>query len=129
MITSTKISTVQEKIKLAITQIEKEEQVKINFGTCSYTDKDYTTRMMVTTLAKDESTMLAVNKVNTMISKRYGFEENIIGKSFTNKRGTHKITEFKTSNRKYPIITECTDGKSYRMATSQVKCILSNGVG
>ena len=115
MTTSTKINTVQEKIKLAIAQIEKEEQVKINFGTCSYTNKDYTTRMKVTTLAKDEATMSAVGNVNTMMSKRYGFQENIIGKSFTNQRGTHTIVEFKTSNRKYPIITECTDGKRYKM--------------
>ena len=121
MITSTKINTVQEKIKLAITQIEKEEQVKINFGTCSYTNKDYTTRMKVTTLAKDQATMSAVGNVNTMMSKRYGFQENIIGKTFTNKRGTHTITEFKTSNRKYPIITTCSNGKSYKMSPTQVK--------
>lgn len=121
MITSSKINSVQEKIKLAIAKIEKEEQVKINFGTCSYNNKEYTTRMKVTTLAKDEVTMSAVGNVNTMVSKRYGFQENIIGKSFTNKRGTHTIVEFKTSNRNYPIITECTDGKRYKMAPSQVR--------
>ena len=80
MITASKINTVQEKIKMAIAQIEKEEQVKINFGTCSYTNKDYTTRMKVTTLAKDKATMSAVGNVNTMVSKRYGFQENIIGR-------------------------------------------------
>jgi hypothetical protein len=121
MITSSKINSVQEKIKLAISQIEKEEQVKINFGTCSYNNKEYTTRMKVTTLAKDEVTMVAVGSVNGRISQRYGFQENIIGKSFTNKRGTHTIVEFKTTNRNYPIITNCTDGKSYKMSPSQVK--------
>lgn len=121
MITASKINTVQEKIKLAIAQIEKDEQVKISFGTCSYNNKDYTTRMKVTTLANDEATMSAVGNVNTMVSKRYGFQENIIGKTFTNKRGTHTIVEFKTSNRKYPIITECTDGKRYKMNPTQIK--------
>ena len=121
MITASKINTVQEKIKMAIAQIEKEEQVKINFGTCSYTNKDYTTRMKVTTLAKDKATMSAVGNVNTMVSKRYGFQENIIGKSFTNKTGTHTVVEFKTSNRKYPVITECSNGKRYKMSPSQLK--------
>ena len=125
MITRQKIQTVQEKIKMAIAQIEKEENVKISFGTRSFNDAEYTTKMTVRTVAKDQSTMKAVGSVNKLQSQMLGFQDNIIGKTFTNGNGIHTIVEFKTRNRKYPIITQCTNGISYKLSTEQVKKYLS----
>jgi hypothetical protein len=124
MITRQKIRTVQEKIQRAIAEIEKEEQVKISFGTRSFNNAEYSTKMTVKTVAKDKSTMKAVGSVNKVMSQSYGFDENIIGKQFTNGNGTHTIIEFKTRNRKYPIITECSNGGRYKLSVGQVKMYL-----
>jgi len=121
MIDSNKINTVQRKIKEAIAQIEKDEEVKISFGTSRYTKADYKTTMTVKTTATDEKTVKAVDSVDELMSKRYGFSENIVGKSFTVNSGTYKVTGFKTRNRKYPIIAINADGKSYKFVPSQVK--------
>ncbi len=121
MITKRKITTVQDKIKRALAQIEQEEKVKISFGTRSYNDSEYSTKMVVKTIAKDVKTVKAVDGVQTQMSMNYGFSENIIGKTFRTMNGTHTIKEFKTRNRKYPIITTCSNGGSYKFAPSQIK--------
>ena len=52
MINESKINQVQNKIKAAIAQIEREENVKIYFGSVSYTKAFYGTKMTVKTLEK-----------------------------------------------------------------------------
>ena len=121
MITKQKITTVQDKIKLAIAQIEQEEQVKISFGTRSYDNSMYSTKMTVTTTSQDTNTVQAVSGVNTRMSQSYGFSENIIGKTFVSNGKTHTISAFKTRNRKYPIISQADNGGSYKHTTEQIK--------
>ena len=77
--------------------------------------------MTVKTTAQDESTVVAVDSVNTSMSQSYGFVGNIIGKTFVSNGKTHTITEFKTRNRKYPIITKADNGRGYKHTTSQIK--------
>ncbi len=121
MITKQKITTVQEKIKQAIAQIEQEEQVSIKFGNRSYNNSMYSTKMTVTTTAQDNNTVQAVDSVNTRMSQSYGFSENIIGKTFVSNGKTHTITEFKTRNRKYPVITNVAGGSSYKHTLETIK--------
>jgi hypothetical protein len=120
MITRTKIRTIQDKIQRAIAEIEKEEDVEISFGSRRFDSSMYSTKMTVKTTAQDESTVIAVDSVNTRMSQSYGFSENIIGKTFTINGNRHIITEFKTRNRKYPIITQ-SNGRGYKHTTSQIK--------
>ena len=121
MITKQKISAIQRKIKQAITQIEQEEQVSISFGNCSYDNSMYNTKMAVTTTAQDSSTVKAVSGVNTKMSKLYGFTDNIIGKKFMSTSGELTIFEFKTRNRKYPIITTNENGQRFKHTVEQIK--------
>jgi hypothetical protein len=121
MINRDKVRGVQDRIKAAIRLIEQEEQVKISFGTCSFDNSQYGVKMTVKTTAQDESTVKAVDSVNTRMSRSYGFSENVIGKTFVgNKTGDiHTITEFKTRNRKYPIISTC-NGRGYKHTPTQI---------
>ena len=124
MINSAKITAVQAKIKRAIAQIEREENVSIKFGSCSYNSAFYNTKMTVTTNTKDEK----VNSVYTNLSKQYGFTQNIIGMEFsTGSNIKHKVTEFRTRAPKFPIITQASDGKSYKFTVDQAKRYLVKG--
>jgi hypothetical protein len=118
MISTTKITKVQEKIKAALAKIEKEENVQIKFGNVSYNAAYYKTGMTVTSLDKSEK----VEGVFETMSKALGFTQNIIGMSF---RGTTcgdvTITDIKLKNHKYPVIGTTKDGKSYKFTTEQVK--------
>ena len=49
MITPEKINSVQARIKAAIAQIEREENVKISFGSCRYDSSKYSSTMSVKT--------------------------------------------------------------------------------
>lgn len=116
MITSAKINSVQAKIKAAITQIAREENVDISFGSCRYDSAKYNTTMTVKTKVITDS----VSSVNDRTSRMLGFDDNVIGKKFINRTGTFVITDIKTRNRTYPIIAEC-NGKSYKLSVDQVK--------
>lgn len=121
MITSTKINSVQAKIKAAIAQIAREENVDISFGTCRYDSAKYNTTMTVKTKVITDS----VTSVNDRTSRILGFDSNVIGRFATVNGKTFTITDIKTRNRTYPIIAEC-EGKSYKLSVAQVKRGLLN---
>lgn len=117
MIDSNKISTIQNKINAAIAQIAREENVDISFGSCSYNSAKYTTTMSVRT----KTITARVVNANETLSKSYGFDSNIIGRTFTTPTGTFVIKDIKTRNRTYPVLADCSNGKSYKFSVAQIK--------
>jgi len=60
---------------------------------------------------------------NIRLSKRYGFDRNIIGLEFTSSHSnkSFKIVGFKTTNRKYPILAnEVKTDKIYKFSSFQI---------
>jgi hypothetical protein len=117
MIDSKKIATVQDKIKKAIAQIERDEKVSITFGSCRYNSAFYQTTMKVLTTAKTE----VVSDVYTTICKRLGFTQNIIGMKFNGPSGLYEVVEIKTRNHKYPIIAKTESGKMFKYSVIDFK--------
>lgn len=116
MITPEKINSVQAKIKAAIAQIEREENVKISFGSCRYDSSKYSSTMSVKTNEINDK----VNLANERTCKMLGLDTNVIGKLVKIGAKTFVVTDIKTRNRTYPIIAEC-EGKSYKLSVDQVK--------
>ena len=121
MITREKILQVQNKIKQAIAQIEKDENVKIDFGTLSFNPQKYSTSMTVSTLEKSER----VESVLERTCRAIGFTQNVISMTFDFRGDKYEITDIKTKNRKYPVIaTETRTKKSYKFSVDTVKKLL-----
>jgi hypothetical protein len=121
MINDSKIKSVQDKIKAAIAQIEKDEQVKIEFGSCRYNSAYYNTTMKVTTLVKSEK----VSGVFESISKRFGFTQNIIGMQFNGRNGIYEIIDIKTRSKKYPIIAKSlSTGQQFKYSVASIKTLI-----
>ena len=121
MINETKIKKIQDKLKLAILQIEKEENVKIDFGSISYNKAFYSSKMNVKTLEKTEE----VGDVYKSICRRLGFTQNIIGMQFNGTNGVYEIIDIKTKNRTYPIIAKQVSGvKTYKYSVDQIKRLI-----
>ena len=121
MINETKIKKIQDKLKLAILQIEAEENVKIDFGSISYNKAFYTSKMTVKTLEKTEE----VGDVYKAICQRLGFTQNIIGMQFHGTNGVYEIIDIKTKNRTYPIIAKQISGvKTYKYSVDQIKRLI-----
>ena len=121
MITDIKIKSIQDKIRKALAQIEKEENVKIEFGTISYNVAKYSTSMSVTTLEKNER----VDRALEGVCKRLGFTQNIIGMRFHGTNGIYEIVDIKTKNRTYPIIAKSLSSvKMYKYSVNQVKALI-----
>ena len=121
MITREKILQIQNKIKEAIAQIEKDENVKIDFGTLSFNPQKYSTPMTVSTLEKSER----VESVLERTCRAIGFTQNVISMTFDFRGDKYEITDIKTKNRKYPVIaTETRTKKSYKFSVDTVKKLL-----
>jgi hypothetical protein len=121
MITREKVLQVQNKIKEAIAQIEKDENVKIDFGSLSFNPQRYSTSMTVSTLEKSEK----VESVLERTCRSIGFTQNVIGMSFDFRGDKYEITDIKTKNRKYPVIaTENRTKKSYKFSIDTIKRLL-----
>lgn len=116
MITPEKINLVQARIKAAIAQIEREENVKISFGSCRYDSSKYSSTMSVKTNEINDK----VNLANERTCRMLGLDTNVIGKLVKIGAKTFVVTDIKTRNRTYPIIAEC-EGKSYKLSVDQVK--------
>lgn len=118
MITRDKVISIQEKIKKAIAEIEKSENVKIDFGTLTFTPQRYTASMTVTTLEKSEK----VESIMERTCRSIGFTQNVIGMTFDFRGDKYEITDIKTKNRKYPVIaTEMRTKKSYKFSVDTIK--------
>lgn len=121
MINETKIKSIQKKLKEALAIIEKEENVKIEFGTISYNVAKYSTPMTVTTLDKNEK----VDDVLRTLCKRLGFTQNIIGMQFYGSNGLYEIVDIKTKNRKYPVIAKSLSSSTqYKFSVSHIKNLI-----
>ena len=121
MITREKIIQVQNKIKQAIAQIEKDENVKIDFGSLSFNPQKYSTSMTVSTLEKSER----VESVLERTCRAIGFTQNVISMTFDFRGDKYEITDIKTQNRKYPVIaTETRTKKGYKFSVDTVKKLL-----
>lgn len=120
MINETKIKSIQSKIKLAISKIEQEENVKIEFSSVRFNVAHYTTQMSVKTLDKTES----VDSVLKSICVKLGFTQNIIGMTFDGTNGMYEIIDIQTRNRRYPVIVKSSDGKKYKYSVEHIKKII-----
>lgn len=118
MITRDKVLEIQKKIKLAIAEIENSENVKIDFGSLSFTPHRYSTSMTVTTLEKSEK----VESIMERTCKLIGFTQNVIGMTFEFRGNKYEVSDIKTKNRKYPVIaTELNSGTSYKFGVETIK--------
>jgi hypothetical protein len=111
-----KIISISEKIKKALSEISKSEGIELSLGSVSFTSSSFTSK--ITGIEKDNPEF---DKANLVLSRRYGFTQNIVGMEFTSPSGTFLISGFKTSNRKYPILaTRVTDGAPYKFHPNQI---------
>lgn len=113
-----KIELVLHKLKSFISEIEKSDNVKIEL-TASYNPAIFN----VSLKGVDLSMVDAINKSNLILSKRFGFTQNIIGFDFKSGKDntTFKVVEFKPKNRKYPIIAKnLSNNKNYKFSSRYV---------
>lgn len=76
--------------------------------------------------AVDKSKLSKIDDDNLRLSKHYGFTQNIVGMEFetitSGVKKIHCVTGFKTSYRKYPILTkELVTGGSFKFDVPTVK--------
>lgn len=113
--TREKALSISEKVKKALLEIEKEENITFDYKSLSFTSVSINMSISANEGGDQQS------EYNLKLSKKYGFSQNIIGMEFTSMSGIFIIESFKTRNRKYPIIARRKiDGKQYKFHISSV---------
>ena len=111
-----KIERLERKIKSAVAEIEKEEEVKIEFKGGRYDSVSYTPKFVITEVSQSKEVQELHTRKNYNLSIRYGFNGNIVGMTFNGVT----ITGFATRNRKYPVLYTKGGGK-YKASAAQIK--------
>jgi hypothetical protein len=118
MMTKERMRQIQNKIKLFLKKIERDENVTIDFGPSKQRYFEYSNRMTV----KSTLTPIQKSSEDDKLSKQLGFTQNIIGEEFKSRTGKiYSIVEIRPRNRKYPIIGKSRTGRLYKFPTSHVK--------
>jgi hypothetical protein len=110
-----KVTSISEKIKIELAKISASEGIDISLGSISFSSSSFSVKIIGVEKDNPDS-----HRVNLMLSKRYGFTQNIVGMEFTSPSGTFIVDGFKTANRKYPILATKTDGKMYKFHPTQI---------
>lgn len=72
---------------------------------------------------------IAIDNDNLILSKSYGFTQNIVGMKFQYEKDEYEVKLFKPQNRKYPVIaTNLKTKKDFRFTPSIVKNRLGGDV-
>lgn len=109
-----RVIQISDKIKKALLDISESEGVQISIGPISFSQTSFTTKITGIEVGN-------VDKSNLLMSKRYGFTQNIVGMQFESKFGKFIIDGFKPSNRKYPVLaTRVSDGKQYKFKKDSI---------
>lgn len=119
MITKDKIITIQNKIKAAISKIEADENVTIEFGNIRFNTASYTSNMTIKTNEKSE----AVSNSLLLVCRKLGFTQNIIGMKFIGRNGEYEIIDIKPKNFKYPVIAKNSKG-TYKFSVKYIKDLM-----
>ena len=111
-----RVIQISNKIKKALSEISESEGVQISIGPISFSQTSFTTKITGVEVGND-----LVDKSNLLMSKRYGFSQNIVGMQFESKFGKFIIDGFKPANRKYPVLaTRVHDGKQYKFGKDSI---------
>lgn len=109
-----RVIQISDKIKKALLDISESEGVQISIGPISFSQTSFTTKITGIEVGN-------LDKSNLLMSKRYGFTQNIVGMQFESKFGKFIIDGFKPSNRKYPVLaTRVSDGKQYKFKKDSI---------
>jgi hypothetical protein len=112
------IDRIKEDMRVALKSVEEKYGVLFQLGNVSYSDNEFTTKVQcfVNTNGTANPAQLEFNK----LAPFFGLLISDYGKPFIVEGIVYRITGLKKANRKYPIIAETADGKSYKFSTELV---------
>ena len=116
--TREKALLITTQIKELLGKLSETENLKLDIGNISFS-----TTQVNLKISLQEVDNPKIDVQNTLLSKKYGFTQNIVGMEFTSglTSGNFKIVGFKTQNRKYPILAErVSDGQSFKFPASHI---------
>lgn len=109
--------TMRKDIQFQLDKIANMYGISLNLGNISYQDYSFAAKIEGKIL-KDSANI--EKEEFAELASKYGFKPEDYGATFRSSGKIHTIYAIKTRNRKYPILTRCSDGKNYKFEGMKV---------
>jgi len=111
---------ISERVMETLRSLEDELGVTFSQGNGSYDSATFSMKIKATIDSVDGSTQTPEMVDFEKQCFRFGFEPSDLGKTFTHAGDTYKIVGLKSKSRKYPILGEDAQGKTFKFTANLV---------
>lgn len=117
--TRNEVKQIREEMNEALKTVAEKHNMILNVGNISYNDAEVNIKVNFKNLEKKEE---YDDKLFKQYAEMFGLKPEDQGKSFTSFSGiTMTISHLDLKKRKYPIICNGSDGRSYKLSQEQVQ--------
>lgn len=123
-----KVRALRDAMEAALKSVEKEFNVKVEFGTARFSDQNARFKLEVSDIVGGKALTKQVMDWNNHC-KLYGFKKSDLGRPFKFQGHIYKIAGLSPRSRRFPVIVERQpDGKQFKFNNEDVQTFLkSNG--
>jgi len=115
------VRQIADDIEIALAKVAKRYGVKIEVGNSSFSPTNCTTKINISTVAKNGTVMTKEATDFNRYASSFGINGYKLGDTFEFRYETYKITGLKPRSRKYPLLAENVNtGKVYKFPASVI---------
>ena len=115
------VRMIADDIEIALAKVAKRYGVKIEVGNSSFSSTNCTTKINISTVAKNGTVMTKEATDFNHYAHSFGIKGYMLGDTFEFRYETYKITGLKPRSRKYPLLAENVNtGKVYKFPASVI---------
>lgn len=116
------VKYIREQIQQTLdTYFSERKRFKIEVGSATFTDSDVTFKVNLATIGKNGEVKDKSAEDFKRAAFAYGMKPEDLGKSFMSGGVRYTITGLKRGSRRYPILAQRSDGKSYKFPADVVR--------
>jgi hypothetical protein len=108
------IRQINAEMEAALTAIANKYGVDVKLGNTRFTGDNFTTKVQVATVGESGITMSKEATDFDRYKTILGIKMDL-GQEFQRNGKTYKIIGLKPRSKKYPVLAECSDGKTYKL--------------
>ena len=122
-LTRNEIKQFREDFKNAVKDLEQQYNLDIKLGNIRFGKFEFYTKLTCTkTTEKAKQTVMETLKNEfRMWAETYGVNPDLFGKSYTQNGKIYTVAGINNRARKYPVLLNCSDGKTYKSDKSMLK--------
>ncbi len=124
------LKEIRSELEKALAVIGEKYQLNLEVGNIRFSNEKFSTKLVVTTKYKKEITITVHNNdgSTSLETLRMGIPGyQLVGKVFIHEHKKYTVIRYVSTNKKYPIILERSDGKFFKIPTDVAEKWIAKG--